>query len=106
MHVAVSRIQQETRPVRPAVTMVRGPAVEPPVRLPRLHAGDMLLWVATRAHKHTHTHTALFSPEESCLMAAPVSQTAPPRWRKGGERLGGGGAGGESALRHRAPGAH
>ena len=50
MQVADSRIQQETHtcptcPVRsrPAVTMVRGATVEPPVRLPRLRAGNMLL---------------------------------------------------------------
>ena len=48
IQVADSRIQQETHtcptcPVRPAVTTVRGATVEPPVRLPRLRAGNMLL---------------------------------------------------------------
>ena len=66
--------------------MVRGGAtVEPPVRLPRLHAGDMLLGGTTRTHTHSHSHTP---GEESwlllllllplLLLLVPVRQTVLP----------------------------
>lgn len=73
IQVADSSIQQDTnicptRAIRPALTMVRCATVDPPVRLPRLHAGNMLLG----------GHTL---PGRVLAAAAPVREAAAHWWR-------------------------